>query len=77
MLVQGFFEMHLAAPDNGFDSLALNLFDSIEGLLVGNNVLHELNGKKGFLDDYATLGIALLKGYALTGVEDYVNKALN
>ncbi len=76
MLVQGFFEMHLAAPDNGFDSLALNLLDSIEGLLVnGDNVFHELNGKKGFLDDYATLGIALLKGYALTGVEDYVNKA--
>ena len=76
MLVQGFFEMHLAAPENGFDSLALNLLDSIEGLLVnGHNVLHELNGKKGFLDDYATLGIALLKGYALTGVEDYVNKA--
>ena len=56
MPVQGFFEMHLA-PDNGFDSLALNLLDSIEGLLVnGNNVFHELNGKKGFLDDYATLG---------------------
>ena len=56
MLVQGFFEMHLAAPENGFDSLALNLLDSIEGLLVNcHNVLHEFNCKKGFLDDYATL----------------------
>ena len=76
MLVQGYFEMHLAQPEKGFDSLALRLLDSIENLLIdGNNVLHELNGNKGFLDDYATFGIALLKGYALSGVEDYVHKA--
>ncbi|MAZ96155.1 MAG: hypothetical protein CMP53_01380 [Flavobacteriales bacterium] len=76
MLVQGYFDMHLAAPENGFDSLALKLLDSIQGMLVkGHQVLHELNGNEGFLDDYATLGIAYLKGYALTGVEDYVNKA--
>ena len=76
MLVQGYFEMHLAQPEKGFDSHALRLLNSIEKLLInGNNVLHELNGNKGFLDDYATFGIALLKGYALSGIEDYVYKA--
>jgi uncharacterized protein YyaL (SSP411 family) len=46
-------------------------------LLEEGEVLHEFGGDQGFLDDHATFGLALLKGYALTGNEEYVVDAKN
>ena len=77
LLVLGWYDLNLADPEGGFDEKAVDLITAMSThLLVGRTVLHELNGLEGYLDDYATIGLALLRGYALTGDESYCNKAL-
>ncbi len=77
LLVLGWHDAHLADPKGGFDEKALALIASMSThLLQGKSVLHEINGLEGYLDDYATIGLALLRGYALTGDESYCTKAL-
>ncbi|HCP41529.1 MAG TPA: hypothetical protein DIT65_07020 [Cryomorphaceae bacterium] len=72
-LILGYFELHLAAPQEGYMEKALELLSAMkEHILKESTILHEFGGNQGFLDDHATLGLALLKGYALTGNEDYV-----
>lgn len=77
LLVLGWFDLHLASPEGGFDDQALALIASMSThLLDGKTVLHELEGDEGYLDDYATMGLALLRGYALSGAESYCTQAL-
>jgi hypothetical protein len=77
LLVLGWYDLHLADPEGGFDDKTLALIHSMRTLLIeGRTVLHEINGQEGYLDDYATMGLALLKGYALTGDESYCTRAL-
>lgn len=76
LLVMGFFELHLACTQERFKDKAIALLEAMSThLLDGNTVLHEVDGQAGYLDDYTTLGMALLRGYALTGDEKYITKA--
>ena len=78
LVVLGFFELHLAAPHKGYMEKAIELLRAMRAqLLAEGAVLHEFGGDQGFLDDHATFGLALLKGYALTGNEEYVVDAKN
>jgi hypothetical protein len=77
LLVLGWYDLHLADPEGGFGDQALALITSMSThLLKEKTVLHELEGEEGYLDDYATMGLALLRGYALTGDESYCIQAL-
>lgn len=77
LLVLGWYDLHLADPEGGFDQKAIDLITSMSThLLVGQKILHEHNGLEGYLDDHATIGLALLKGYALTGDEFYCTRAI-
>ncbi|MEL0108489.1 MAG: thioredoxin domain-containing protein [Cryomorphaceae bacterium] len=78
LVVLGFFELHLAAPHKGYMEKAIELLSAMRAqLLEEGAVLHEFGGDQGFLDDHATFGLALLKGYAFTGNEEYVLDAKN
>ena len=78
LVVLGFFELHLAAPQKGYMEKAVELLSAMrKHLLEDGMVLHEFGGDQGFLDDHATFGFALLKGYALTGDEEYIVDAKN
>lgn len=78
LVVLGFFELHLAAPHKGYMEKSVELLGAMRAqLLEEGTVLHEFGGDQGFLDDHATFGLALLKGYALTGNEEYVVDAKN
>ena len=75
--VLGWYDLHLADPEGGFDDQALAIIASMSThLLEEKTILHEFEGEEGYLDDYATMGLALLRAYALTGDESYCHKAL-
>lgn len=77
LLVEGWYELHLAAPANGYERRAIELIRAIQQNMVKDDgiLLHEYKGHSGYLDDYATFGKALLKGFALSGDEGYVQTA--
>lgn len=77
LLVLGWFELSLADPKSDSGEKAMTLLKNItENLLAEDIVLHEHKGQKGYLDDFATIGLAMLKGYALSGQESYASIAM-
>lgn len=80
LLVQGYYEAHLAWPNSGFDHKALALLASLKSTCnVEGKLAHEFSENRSeghaFLDDYATFGNALICGYLLTGKSEFIQQA--
>ena len=80
LLVVGLCEAHRALPENGYDAAAIALLETLlqtvwrDGQVAHQYLNHTAQGE-GFLDDYSSLGQALIAGFLLTGNQVYLAQA--
>ena len=80
LLVVGLAEAHRALPKNGYDKMATALLDTLLHTVCANGkiahqYLHGAAEGDGFLDDYSSMGKALVEVFLLTGNEVYLEYA--
>ena len=80
LLVVGLAEAHRALPKNGYDKMATALLDILLHTVCANGkiahqYLHGAAEGDGFLDDYSSMGKALVEVFLLTGNEVYLEYA--
>jgi len=80
LLVVGLAEAHRALPKNGYDKMAKALLDILLHTVCANGkiahqYLHGAAEGDGFLDDYSSMGKALVEVFLLTGNEVYLEYA--
>ena len=80
LLVVGLAEAHRALPKNGYDKMATALLDTLLHTVCANGkiahqYLHGAAEGDGFLDDYSSMGKALVEVFLLTGNEVYLEHA--
>jgi uncharacterized protein YyaL (SSP411 family) len=80
LLVVGLAEAHRALPKNGYDKMATALLDTLLHTVCANGkiahqYLHGAAEGDGFLDDYSSMGKALIEVFLLTGNEVYLEHA--
>ncbi|MBT6365794.1 MAG: thioredoxin domain-containing protein [Bacteroidetes bacterium] len=80
LLVVGLAEAHRALPKNGYDKMATALLDILLHTVCANGkiahqYLHGAAEGDGFLDDYSSMGKALVEVFLLTGNEVYLEHA--
>ena len=80
LLVVGLAEAHRALPKNGYDKMATALLDILLHTVCANGkiahqYLHGAAEGDGFLDDYSSMGKALVEVFLLTGNEAYLEYA--
>ena len=80
LLVVGLAEAHRALPKNGYDKMATALLDILLHTVCANRkiahqYLHGAAEGDGFLDDYSSMGKALVEVFLLTGNEVYLEHA--
>lgn len=80
LLVRGWAECHFALPQDGYDTLAIELISSMEeALFEGNELRHQSTNNvasgHAFLDDHASMGLAFLSVYTLTADSRYLIRA--
>ena len=80
LLVVGLAEAHRALPKNGYDKMATALLDTLLHTVCANGkiahqYLHVAAEGDGFLDDYSSMGKALVEVFLLTGNEVYLEHA--
>jgi len=80
LLVVGLAEAHKALPKNGYDKMAKALLDILLHTVCANGkiahqYLHGAAEGDGFLDDYSSMGKALVEVFLLTGNEVYLEYA--
>ena len=80
LLVVGLAEAHKALPKNGYDKMAKALLDILLHTVCANGkiahqYLHGAAEGDGFLDDYSSMGKALVEVFLLTGNEVYLEHA--
>ena len=80
LLVVGLAEAHRALPKNGYDKMATALLDTLLHTVCANGkiahqYLHGAAEGDGFLDDYSSMGKALVEVFLLTGNEIYLEHA--
>jgi len=80
LLVVALAEAHRALPKNGYDKMATALLDTLLHTVCANGkiahqYLHGAAEGDGFLDDYSSMGKALVEVFLLTGNEVYLEHA--
>ena len=80
LVIQGFAQAHWALPDAGFDTAAIDLLETLwDNAFVNGELCHQIieSDAEGmaFLDDYSSLGNALVECYSLQADQKFLDRA--